>query len=245
MARRRSLLPLVLPPRGVAFPNPRAADDEGLVGVGGSLSSARLMAGYRLGIFPWYSGGSPILWWCPNPRATLDEEHLHVSRRLARTLRSGRFQISCDRAFEAVIHACATNRPEGTWILPEMIDAFTQLAREGRAHSFEAWRGGQLVGGLYGVAVGRAFAAESMFFLERDASKVCLVTAARWLFEAGLTLFDVQFLTDHLASLGVRETPRDVYLDRLSQAQAGELDWDEIRARGASLEAPDDPQRSE
>lgn len=202
-----------------AFPDPRTADEEGLVAVGGDLSPWRLMQAYSRGIFPWYNGGVPPLWWSPDPRTVLDAERLHVSHSLRRLLRQRRFRVSCDQAFGRVMQSCADERSEGTWILPEMLDAYLELFQQGHAHSFEVWNAERLVGGVYGVAVGRAFAAESMFHRERDASKVGLVHCVEALFAAGFELFDVQFLTDHLASLGAREISRDSYLARLAHAQ--------------------------
>ncbi|MGE0324833.1 MAG: leucyl/phenylalanyl-tRNA--protein transferase [Polyangiaceae bacterium] len=221
---------LLHPGRREAFPDPRLADDEGLVAVGGDLSPWRLMAAYERGIFPWYNGGVPPLWWSPDPRTVLDPCDVHVSRSLRRVLRRGTFRVTSDRAFSEVIRACAEERSEGTWILPEMIEAYEELFEMGHAHSFEVWDAERLVGGLYGVAVGRAFAAESMFHRATDASKVGLVVSIAGLERIGLELFDVQFLTDHLASLGAKEIPRRRYLDRLKLAQAGPgLNWEQLR----------------
>lgn len=202
----------------LSFPDASESDDEGLLAVGGDLSPARLLLAYERGIFPWYSAGMPPLWWSPDPRALMTRERLHVSRSLRRTLRSGRFEVSFDRAFAEVIGACAANREGGTWILPEMKEAYTQLHRLGHAHSFEVWHDGQLAGGLYGVRRGALFAAESMFHVVTDASKVALAVALDTLFRAGVQLFDVQFVTEHLASLGAFEVARDDYLRQLTQA---------------------------
>jgi leucyl/phenylalanyl-tRNA---protein transferase len=201
----------------LSFPDPNESDDEGLLAVGGDLSPARLLFAYDSGVFPWYSQGVPPLWWCPNPRALMTRERLHVSRSLRRTLRHGRFQVSFDRAFSDVIAACAANREGGTWILPEMILAYTQLHQLGHAHSFEVWHEGQLAGGLYGVRRGGLFAAESMFHLVSNASKVALAVCIDTLFRAGIGLFDVQFVTEHLASLGAYEVSRPEYLARVSR----------------------------
>ncbi len=216
---------LLHPGRREAFPDPRQADDEGLVAVGGDLAPWRLMAAYGRGIFPWYNGGVPPLWWSPDPRTVLEPRDLHISRSLRRVLRRKVFQVTRDRAFSEVIGACAAERSEGTWILPEMLEAYEELFALGHAHSFEVWASGELVGGLYGVAVGKAFAAESMFHRVTNASKVGLAVCVTSLANAGLELFDVQFLTDHLASLGAREISREQYLDRLQNAQSGDLDW--------------------
>jgi len=196
----------------LSFPDPNDSDDEGLLAVGGDLSPARLLFAYESGVFPWYSAGVPPLWWSPNPRALMDREHLHVSRSLQRTLRRGQFQVTFDTAFAEVIAACASNRDGGTWILPEMMLAYTQLHQLGHAHSFEVWHEGQLAGGLYGVRRGALFAAESMFHVVTDASKVALAVCIDTLFRAGTQCFDVQFVTEHLASLGAYEVSRPEYL---------------------------------
>jgi leucyl/phenylalanyl-tRNA---protein transferase len=202
----------------LSFPDPSDSDDEGLLAVGGDLSPARLLFAYESGIFPWYSAGVPPLWWSPNPRALMTRERLHVSRSLRRTLRHGPFEVSFDRAFSQVIQACASNREGGTWILPEMMLAYTQLHQLGHAHSFEVWHEGELAGGLYGVRRGALFAAESMFHVVTDASKVALAVSLDTLFRAGVRVFDVQFVTDHLASLGAYEVTRSDYLEQIAQA---------------------------
>jgi leucyl/phenylalanyl-tRNA--protein transferase len=208
----------------LAFPDPNESDDEGLLAVGGDLSPARLLFAYESGVFPWYSAGVPPLWWSPNPRALMDREHLHVSKRLRRTLRNGPFTVTFDRAFSQVITGCASNREGGTWILPEMMLAYTQLHQLGHAHSFEVWHEGQLAGGLYGVRRGALFAAESMFHVVTDASKVALVVAIDCMFRAGCRVFDVQFVTEHLASLGAYEVSRPEYLAQLQGAVTLEVE---------------------
>ena len=207
----------------LAFPDPEESDDEGLLAVGGDLSPERLLLAYEKGVFPWYSAGVPPLWWSPNPRAVMDREHLHVSRSLARRLRRGDFQVTFDTAFAEVIAACAENRDGGTWILPEMMLAYTRLHELGHAHSFEVWRDGRLAGGLYGVRRGGLFAAESMFHSITDASKVALAVALDALFGAGLQVFDVQFVTEHLASLGAYTLPRVEYLSAIQRAVARDV----------------------
>lgn len=202
----------------LSFPDPNESDDEGLLAVGGDLSPARLLFAYESGVFPWYSQGVPPLWWSPNPRALMDRERLHVSRSLRRVLRSGAFEVTFDRAFSQVIAACASNREGGTWILPEMMLAYRQLHELGHAHSFEVWHEGQLAGGLYGVRRGALFAAESMFHVVTNASKVALAVSLDTLCRAGTQLFDVQFVTEHLLSLGAYEVERPEYLARLSRA---------------------------
>jgi leucyl/phenylalanyl-tRNA--protein transferase len=216
--RRRGRRPvLLLPGSPVAFPNPEDADDEGLLAVGGDLSSARLLHAYERGIFPWYDEGVPPLWWSPNPRAVVEPERLHVSRSLKRVLSQRRFDVTFDQDFERIMRECG-KRDAGTWILPDMIDAYVELHRLGHAHSFEVWQDGELAGGLYGIARGGLFAAESMFHRRTDASKVALVYAVRSLFAAGVEIFDVQLLTGHLASMGAVEIPRTAYLERIAAA---------------------------
>jgi leucyl/phenylalanyl-tRNA--protein transferase len=202
----------------LAFPDPEQSDDEGLLAVGGDLSPERLLLAYEKGVFPWYSAGVPPLWWSPNPRAVMDRKQLHISRSLGRRLRRGDFQVTFDTAFAQVIAGCGQNRDGGTWILPEMLVAYTRLHELGHAHSFEVWLDGQLAGGLYGVRRGALFAAESMFHSATDASKVALAVALDALFRAGLQVFDVQFVTEHLASLGAYTLPRAEYLRAIQDA---------------------------
>jgi leucyl/phenylalanyl-tRNA--protein transferase len=204
----------LLPGGPIGFPDPEQADDEGLLAIGGDLSSERLLFAYEQGIFPWYDEGVPPLWWSPNPRAIVDPSNLHVSRSMRRVLKSERFRVTYDTSFEKIMRACG-DRQGGTWILPEMIEAYVRLHERGDAHSFEVWENEQLVGGLYGVQRGALFAAESMFHRSTDASKVALIYAVRSLFGAGTELFDVQLLTAHLASMGATEITRTDYLSRL------------------------------
>jgi leucyl/phenylalanyl-tRNA--protein transferase len=209
---------VIRPGAPLAFPDPERADAEGLLAVGGDLSAERLLFAYERGIFPWYSEGLPPLWWSPDPRAVIDDRSLHVSRSLARELRRKRFRVTFDRAFEAVMRECGRGRDDGTWILPEMIDAYVRLHELGHAHSFEVWNEDRLVGGLYGVQRGGLFAAESMFHRETSASKFALVGAVRSLFAAGTRVFDVQFETPHLASMGATSISRREYLNRITAA---------------------------
>jgi leucyl/phenylalanyl-tRNA--protein transferase len=203
-----------------AFPPLSHALDEpnGLLAIGGDLGVETLLSAYRRGIFPWYSAGQPVLWWSPDPRAVLLPDELHVSRSLAKRVRNGGFEISFDRDFAAVIDACAAPRDQdsGTWITAEMRSAYLALHAQGHAHSIECRRDGQLCGGLYGVALGRVFFGESMFARERDASKVALVRLCRWLLAWGYELLDCQVHTDHLASLGARDMPREEFARRLA-----------------------------
>lgn len=200
------------PPR---FPDPEQFDREGLVAIGGDLRVDRLMLAYRSGIFPWYAEGYVPMWWSPDPRALFTVASLHVSRSLRRTIASGDFELTWNRCFARVMQECGRQRDEGTWVIPEMVAAYTRLHERGRAHSLEAWVDNDLVGGIYGVQVGGAFAAESMFHRRTDMSKVALVALVRSLFAAGIELLDVQFLTPHLASLGAFEVSRKEYLERL------------------------------
>jgi leucyl/phenylalanyl-tRNA--protein transferase len=231
MARRAR--PVLLPPGGPpVFPDPESTDAEGLLAVGGDLSPERLLTAYGLGIFPWYAEGLPPMWWSPDPRALIDPSSLHVSKSLGRELRRGHFRVTVNRAFERVMRECGNEREGGTWILPEMLEAYVRLHELGHAASFEVWLGERLVGGLYGVLRAGLFAAESMFHRETNASKVALVAAVRSVFAAGVTLCDVQFLTEHLASMGAYEVPRRVYLERVraaTRAQNVRLDALEIR----------------
>jgi leucyl/phenylalanyl-tRNA--protein transferase len=202
------------------FPPPELADAEGLLAVGGDLSIERLLAAYSRGIFPWYDA-APILWWSPDPRAVLFPGELRVSRRLRRTIRSGRFETRRDKSFDRIIRACAeVPRPDqpGTWITPEMQRAYTLLHRRGYAHSVGAWREGRLVGGIYGVRLGRCFFGESMFHTESDASKVALVALVDWMASDGVLLIDCQVATDHMRRMGAREIPRAEFLRRLESA---------------------------
>jgi leucyl/phenylalanyl-tRNA--protein transferase len=203
---------------GLPFFFAETADETGLVAVGGDLRPERLLQAYRAGVFPWYGEGEPICWWSPDPRAIFELDGLHISGRLKRTLRAGRFQLSIDRAFVEVIEGCARGRAEGTWITAEMIAAYTALHRRGYAHSIEVWSGEELAGGLYGVAVGGLFAAESMFSRRRDASKIALVHLVDRLRRRGFQLLDIQLLTEHTARLGAIEIPRTEYLARVRRA---------------------------
>ncbi len=203
------------------FPDQRRAlrEPDGLLAFGGDLSPARLVRAYRNGIFPWYSAGQPILWWSPDPRAVLFPERLHISRSLHKTLRRGVFRVTLDRAFDAVVEACAEPRPqqEGTWITSGMRAAYGRLHRLGIAHSAEAWQDGELVGGLYGVALGRVFFGESMFSRRTDASKVALCHLVATLRAWGYGLIDAQIPSPHLARLGVETLPRAEFLALLER----------------------------
>ncbi len=185
---------------------------EDIVAVGGVLEPDLVLDAYRHGVFPFYDEGHPVLWWCPDPRAVLPLDAVHVPRRLARRMRRAGYEIRIDTAFGDVMRACDANRADGTWIHEAMIAAYEELHRRGHAHALEVWQEGRLVGGVYGVAVGGCFAAESMFHRVRDMSKLGLVHLARRLRERGFRLLDVQFLTPHLSRFGCVELPRETYL---------------------------------
>ncbi|MEM6926864.1 MAG: leucyl/phenylalanyl-tRNA--protein transferase [Myxococcota bacterium] len=208
-----------MPIRPLWFPHPSNADPNGLLGVGGDLSAERLELAYRSGIFPWYSDPQPILWWSPDPRMVLHSHELHVPRSLAKRIRQKRYEVRLDTAFAEVVEQCAIVRRAGqnsTWITEEMFDGYLALHDKGLAHSVEAWEDGELVGGLYGVAVGRLFAGESMFARRPDASKIAFVHLVRQLTAWGYPLIDCQVHTRHLQRFGAREVRRAEYLARIT-----------------------------
>jgi leucyl/phenylalanyl-tRNA--protein transferase len=208
-----------------AFPDPAQAlrEPNGLLAAGGDLGADRLLAAYRRGIFPWFSEGQPILWWCPDPRAVLLPSELHLSRRLRRSLRAGRFEVSVDRRFGEVIGLCASTRREsGTWLTPAMVGAYRELHERGFAHSVESWCDGELAGGIYGVALGGAFFGESMVSLRPDGSKVALAKLVALAREQRIELIDCQMPNPHLVSLGSRSIPRRRFLERLERLAAAE-----------------------
>lgn len=214
-------MPIYRLTKEIVFPPPHHAEADGLLAVGGDLSSERLLLAYRMGVFPWYMEGQPILWWSPDPRLILEVGQLYISRRLRQTLKKGIFTITLDQAFADVIHACATvprKGQDGTWITPEMEKAYIRLHQMGFAHSAESWLGEKLVGGIYGVSLGRAFFAESMFFLKTDASKVALAALVEHLKNSGFHMLDAQITSRHLLSLGAKEIPRSIFLRRLKKA---------------------------
>lgn len=206
----------------IGFPPSHKAlrDPDGLLAVGGDLSLERLVLAYSSGIFPWYSEGQPLLWWTPNPRLVLTPARLHFGRSLRKILRKHPFKITVDNAFEQVMNQCGTierKNQDGSWITQEMIDAYLTLHDRGIAHSVEAWQDGQLVGGLYGVALGRAFFGESMFSLVSGASKVAFSSLAKQLQHWQFELIDCQIHTPYLASFGAEEISREAFEQRLSQ----------------------------
>lgn len=199
------------------FPPVELAEEGGLLAVGGDLNPQRLLLAYSMGIFPWFNEGDPILWWSPDPRFILELNELRISRSLAKILRRNLFTVTFDQAFEQVIDACAGVRAqaEGTWITPEMKASYLRLHEMGHAHSAEIWRDGDLVGGLYGVCLGRCFFGESMFHRVTDASKVALVALVERLKARDFELLDCQMASAHLSSLGARAIPRNAFLQRL------------------------------
>lgn len=203
------------------FSPPEATDAQGVVRIGGSLSSEWLLDAYRHAIFPWPADERLLLWCSPDPRAILEFDDLVVHKRLERTLRSGRFEVTCDRDFAAVIQGCASSqdRVGNTWITSGMLAAYQRLHEAGYAHSVEAWHDGHLAGGVYGVALGGAFSAESSFYVLRDASKVALVHLVRHLCRRGYSLLDVQQATPHSRSLGATTMPRQEFFERLAAAR--------------------------
>jgi leucyl/phenylalanyl-tRNA--protein transferase len=193
-------------------------EPNGLLAAGGALAPEWLLAAYRRGIFPWYCAGEPILWWSPDPRLVLVPSQIRLSRSLRRSLARHRFEVRFDTAFAEVVAACAQPRAAsaGTWITAEMQAAYVRMHELGHAHSVEAWSDGELVGGLYGIALGRAFFGESMFSRQSDASKVALVHLARYLESADFGVIDCQMTTPHLLALGATEVPRDAFCRQLA-----------------------------
>lgn len=192
-------------------------DPNGLLAAGGELSPEWLLAAYSEGIFPWYSEGEPVLWWSPDPRLVLIPGRIRITRSLRKVLRSGRYRIRFDTAFTEVVRACAEPRAHqsGTWITPRMQAAYVRMHELGHAHSVEAWADDRLVGGLYGMAIGRAFFGESMFSRANDASKCCLAWLARLLDARNFAVIDCQMTTSHLLSMGAEEIPRAVFVSAL------------------------------
>ena len=223
MTQSRTPTPCWLDPEAleIAFPDVELAlqEPDGLLAVGGKLSTEWLLHAYQRGIFPWYGQDQPILWWAPDPRLVLFPENLHISHSLARVIKRGKFTITLDTAFNDVITACAKPRPSqaGTWITPEMKSAYVDLHYAGYAHSVESWCDGVLAGGLYGIAIGNIFFGESMFTEVADASKTAFIALVRQLECWGFSLIDCQVHTDHLASLGAAPVPRKEFTAMLER----------------------------
>lgn len=211
-------MPVYQLPEEIVFPHPEEAEKDGLLAVGGDLRPERLLTAYANGIFPWYADENPVLWWSPDPRLILYPEEIKVSKSLKQSLRSKKIKVSADTAFEQVIRACAVvprGDDEGTWIVDEMLEAYIRLHQLGFAHSIEVWKDEKLVGGLYGVSIGAAFFGESMFYKERDASKVALFHLCEFCKRKGIELIDAQVQTDHLQRMGAVLIPREHFLEKL------------------------------
>ncbi len=214
-------MPVFLLSDEIIFPPPHLAENDGLLAVGGDLSEKRILRAYSMGIFPWYTKGSPILWWSPDPRLVLFPHELKVSRSLRQCLKKGVFTVTMNQAFQQVIRSCAAVRRKeqsGTWITQEMEDAYIGLHHRGYALSVEAWDGSTLAGGLYGIRLGKVFFGESMFAQRSNASKAAFVTFVEQLREKGFSIIDCQVRTEHLLRLGAREIPRAAYLKILQRA---------------------------
>jgi len=243
-------MPVFQLPREILFPDPAFAEPDGLLAVGGDLSSERLIEAYSLGIFPWYSEGEPLLWWSPAPRLVLRPDEFHLPRRLARTIRKKKFTVTADTAFSKIIRECGQSRirsGEGTWITGEMEAAYNRLHREGLAHSIECWSGDSLAGGLYGLCLDRVFFGESMFCRESDASKVALAQLVTVCKQKEIALIDCQMTTAHLLRFGAREISRNRFraeLTRLIRDRSGQKKWrlegsdkeEEVASTGACRE---------
>ncbi len=214
-------MPIYQLTKKLIFPPPELADPDGLLAVGGDLSPKRLLLAYRMGIFPWFSAGEPILWWSPDPRLVLEPSGIHISKSLQKVIRQKKYEIRLDTAFPSVIEACAAaprKTGDGTWITEEMKIAYIQLHELGFAHSIECWQGEDLVGGLYGVSIGRIFCGESMFSRLPNTSKISLVALAVILKSKDFHLIDCQLPTSHLMSMGAFELKRAEFLERLEKA---------------------------
>lgn len=226
-------LPSLFPAIDAALSEP-----NGLLAVGGELSTERLIDAYRHGIFPWFETDQPVLWWSPDPRAVIEPGEVHVSRSLRKTLRNGDYQLGLNSAFEQVIQACASSRKnsKGTWINDDMLSAYTELHKLGVAHSIEVYQQGQLIGGLYGVVAGHLFSGESMFHRQNNASKIAFVAICKYLEHLGWPLLDCQINNIHLESLGVKDIPRALFKQFLPayQTDAEQIDntvppsWDKL-----------------
>ena len=200
------------------FPNPRLSSSEGLVAWGGDLNPNRILSAYMKGIFPWYNETDPILWWSPNPRLVLYPQDIKISKSLKRSMK--KFEVRIDTDFESVIKKCRevrVDKAEGTWIIEEVIEAYIEIHKQGLAKSFEVYHDGELVGGLYGIDLGKIFCGESMFQTKSDASKTALVYLAQYCIENGYEMIDCQVSSEHLKSMGAFEMERDLFLDKLEE----------------------------
>lgn len=204
----------------LAFPPAHLASDAGLLAIGGDLSRKRLLLAYQQGIFPWFSESEPVMWWSPDPRLVLYPSELKVAKSLRKIIMRGLFDVTIDMAFDAVIHACAhiPRKDRGTWITPEMIDAYIDLHGAGFAHSVEAWHEGKLAGGLYGISMGNCFFGESMFSQISNASKVAFVTLVTHLHALSFDIIDCQVTTAHLKRFGAREIPRKLFIAQIERS---------------------------
>ena len=205
----------------IEFPPPHLATDDGLLAVGGDLSQERLLLAYSMGIFPWFSGEEPIIWWSPDPRLVLYPREMRVSRSLNKTINKNAFHVTMDTAFDQVINECAQVRSrnnEDTWLVEDMINAYCKLHESGFAHSVESWCEGKLAGGLYGVSLGRCFFGESMFTKKSDASKVAFVALVKHLKALSFDMLDCQITTEHLIRFGAREIPRNQFILQLEKS---------------------------
>lgn len=216
-----------LNPGSPEFPEVESAakDPNGLLAMGGDLSPALLIEAYSKGIFPWYDQYSPIMWWSPDPREVVLPNQQHWSKSMCKMRKETDLKLTTDNAFQEVIEACARQEDQHRWVTEEMIDAYIELHRLGKAHSVEVWQEDQLVGGLYGVAIGATFCGESMFHSASNASKFAFLSLADTLFDRGFQIIDCQFETDHLRSLGSSAIPRSQYIEQLTLAQLVKIEW--------------------
>ncbi len=206
---------------GDPFPATRLAEPDGLLAYGADVSPERLLKAYPLGIFPWYNEGQPPLWWAPHERCVLFPELMHCSKSLKRVIRQNKYEIRMDTAFDQVVQACGhvgASRADGTWLNQELKASFSELHAMGLAHSVEAWKGGELVGGLYGISIGAMFFGESMFASSPDASKVALFHLCQYMIDEGMDLIDCQIPNDHLISLGAQLLPRQEFYPQLEES---------------------------
>ena len=214
-------MPVFLLSDKIVFPSPHLASEQGLLAMGGDLSQKRLMLAYSMGIFPWYSDNEPIMWWSPDPRLVLYPREIRISKTLKKIIKKKMFQVTMDSNFVQVITQCAKVRlekNEGTWLVKDMIDAYCRLHESGFAHSVEAWQKDELVGGLYGISLGRCFFGESMFTLASNASNVALVKLVEYLNSLSFDMIDCQTTTEHLVRFGAREMPREHFLRKLEKS---------------------------